>query len=144
VTAQGFSPNADLPGIYDAEVERHIQAEALRWLTVRERRQWQMRVAGADGLGLFDNPKLGLRVIHSIARQGGQIWLHVSVSRRDRSLPTWEQLRLVKDRFIGQDRTALQVLPPEDKYVNKAEVLHLWCCLDGDVTPDFTAGTGSI
>lgn len=139
---QGFSPNADLPStFFDAAVDRCRRTERLR---IGIPAGWVLRVPGADGLGCLDEPKRGLRVIHSIARQGGKVWLHVSVSRRDRCLPTWDQLRLVKDLFVGKDRTALQVLPPEADYVNKAEVLHLWCCLDGDVTPDFTAGTGSI
>jgi hypothetical protein len=142
VIPQGFSPNADLsPAFFDAAVERHRAQERAR---VGIPRGWLLRVEGADGIGCLDNPKLGIRVIHSIARQGGKVWLHVSVSRRDRCLPTWDHLKLVKYTFVGRHRTALQVLPPESDYVNQAEVLHLWCCLDGDVTPDFTAGTGSI
>jgi len=67
-------------------------------------------------------------------------WLHVSVSHTSR-LPDWKDLREVKDIFIGRERRALQVLPPESEYVNiHPRVLHLWCCLDGDGLPDFRVG----
>lgn len=71
-------------------------------------------------------------------------WLHVSVSRADHVLPTWTEMALVKDVFIGGDRLALQVMPPDAEYVNIAEVLHLWHPLDGLVLPDFTAGGQTI
>lgn len=72
----------------------------------------------------------------------GKRWLHVSCSRRNR-LPSWEELRLVKDTFIGKDRKAISVLPCEGEYVNDHPfVLHLFSCLDGDGLPDFrTEGT---
>lgn len=71
-------------------------------------------------------------------------WLHVSLSFPDR-MPSWETLKSVRDLFVGRERTVLQVLPPAAKYVNKHPYcLHLWCCMDGDVTPDFTEGKGMI
>jgi hypothetical protein len=82
---------------------------------------------------------IGFKVIASVNQQrDGQAWLHVSVSRRDR-IPTWQELKDIKDLFIGAKRVALQVLPSADKYVNlHPYCLHLWCCLDGDPVPDFT------
>ncbi len=87
----------------------------------------------------------GLRVIASGATEAdGRRWLHVSCSRPNR-IPDWDDLRTVKDLFIGADRKAVQVFPPKAEYVNiNSNVLHLWCCLDGDGLPDFSAGTGSI
>jgi hypothetical protein len=89
-----------------------------------------------------------LRVIWSEGKQlDGRWWAHVSVSRRDEKLPTWEQLTTVKDLFIGTEAEAYQVLPPEARYVNQHPgVLHLWACRDepGGVLPDFTMGSGSI
>jgi hypothetical protein len=86
-----------------------------------------------------------LRVLVSAAHYGdGKHWLHVSVSRKNGQLPTWEVLSEVKDLFIGPARTALQVLPSRAKHVNIAPVLHLWHCLEGDVTPDFTGGGQTI
>jgi len=75
----------------------------------------------------------------------GKLWRHTSVSRRDKKIPTYDDLLTLKKLCIGEHRTALQVFPPKDKHVNYAgkrgsEVLHLWCCLEGDVTPDFRIG----
>ena len=79
-----------------------------------------------------------LRVICSARVEAdGKRWMHVSCSTPTR-LPTWDELRLVKDTFIGRDRPALQLLPRQSEYVNiHPHVLHLWSCLDGDPTPDF-------
>jgi hypothetical protein len=96
------------------------------------------RVYRKDGEGL-------LVVVSCAERDDRKRWLHVSVSRRDHKIPTWEQLCQVKRVFIGDDRTALQILPPKAKWVNiHTACLHLWCSLDGDVTPDFTAGGETI
>jgi hypothetical protein len=75
----------------------------------------------------------------------GKRWLHVSVSRKNRQIPTWDLMSEVKDLFLGPERTALQVHPPRSRHVNiHPGVLHLWHCLDGDVTPDFAAGGETI
>jgi hypothetical protein len=76
--------------------------------------------------------------------QDGKNWLHASVSRVDGMLPTYEDLSKLKEYCIGKDKTALQVFPPEKKHINLYQVLHLWHCLDGDVTPDFTRGGVTI
>lgn len=71
-----------------------------------------------------------------------RVWLHVSFSRPTR-LPTWSDLRRVKDAFIGKDKKAIQVFPAEREYVNiHPYVLHLFHCLEGDALPDFRRGTG--
>src|SRR4030095_10057517 len=69
-----------------------------------------------------------LVVIISCARYGdGQRWLHVSVSRKNREIPTWSIMDEIKDLFIGPERTAYQVHPPRAKHVSLHEgVLHLW------------------
>lgn len=105
---------------------------------------WECTQEGVDG-AMYDSKSSGLRVISSVALESdGYFWLHVSVSRRSR-LPTWEDLRFVKDIFIGPGAKAIQVLPSENEYVNiNPFVLHLWACLDGDPLPDFTRGTRSI
>lgn len=67
----------------------------------------------------------------------GRMWLHVSMSRPSR-LPTWQDVRRVKDAFIGKDKKAIQVLPSDREYVNiHPHVLYLFHCLDGDPLPDF-------
>ena len=75
----------------------------------------------------------------------GKRWRHVSVSRRDHIMPTYDDLMMLKSICIGDHRTALQVFPPKSQHIDWAgrrgiQVLHLWCCLDGDVVPDFRIG----
>jgi hypothetical protein len=85
--------------------------------------------------------ELSVIVSESIERDG-RVWLHVSMSRPTR-LPTWSDMRRVKDAFIGKERKAIQVFPPDSEYVNQHPYcLHLFCCLDGDVLPDFRRGDG--
>jgi len=87
-----------------------------------------------------------IKVFAACARYGDdKRWLHVSVSRKNQDIPSWACMSEVKDVFIGPERTALQVMPPQAKHVNIHQgCLHLWCCLDGDVVPDFTAGGSTI
>lgn len=87
----------------------------------------------------------GLLVLASaLVEQDGKRWLHVSMSRKNQ-LPSWGDVRAVKDLFVGRDRYAYQVLPPPSHYVNfHPNVLHLWSCLDGEPMPDFTRGAGIL
>jgi hypothetical protein len=96
---------------------------------------------------VYRNPGEGLLVLGSCAQFGdGHLWLHVSASRRDHKMPTWEQLLQVKRVFVGDVRTAYQVMPPLHKHVNiHPGCAHLYCCLDLDqYLPDFTAGGETI
>ena len=79
-----------------------------------------------------------LQVLASAAvERDGHRWLHVSLSRQGR-LPSWDDITLVKQIFIGDERLALQVFPPQAEYVNiHPHVLHLWCCIDARPVPDF-------
>ena len=88
--------------------------------------------------------KKGLRVIITVEVHEGQKWWHVSVSRENR-LPTWQDIRKVKDLFVGADEKAIMVLPSDDEYVNvHPYCMHLYCNLNRDPLPDFTRGMGII
>lgn len=103
---------------------------------------WQMRADGEDGIGMLDRGSL--RVIHSIGRElDGQVWAHVSLSRRDKSMPDWAQVRDAWWLFYP-DTVGVIVVAPRTEHVNKAEVAHVWGCLNARPLPDFTHGTGSI
>ena len=72
----------------------------------------------------------------------GRWWRHLSVSRHDRKMPTYDDLRRAKELTIG-DRIAIQVFPPAARHIDIAgrlprpvEVLHLWAP-DDDCLPDF-------
>lgn len=90
--------------------------------------------------------KKGLLVLVSCAEyEDFRCWLHVSVSRKDTCVPTWEQMSLVKALFIGEERQAVQIMPPASKHVNIHHAcLHLWHCMDGDGIPDMTTGGETI
>ncbi len=79
---------------------------------------------------------MGLRVLTGIEpHTDGKTWLHISISRPKRN-PSWEDIKEVKDIFIGRDKEAVQVLPPQEEYVNLHEYcFHLWHCLEGRVAP---------
>lgn len=78
---------------------------------------------------------------------GGAWWRHVSVSRRDRGMPTYEDLKKAKEMTIGDARMAIQVFPKADEHRDYSEevgceVLHLWSPEDRAVLPYFQlAGT---
>lgn len=84
-------------------------------------------------------------VIMSITKElDGRRWLHASLSARTID-DAYDKLALLKRVWIGEGRTALQVFPPKAKHVNvHPNCLHLWACLDGDVTPDFSRGLGVV
>ena len=105
---------------------------------------WVQRVDAVDGLGCWDRPKNGLRLIHSLAREeDGNIWAHVSLSRRDRRMPSWEETADVW-RLVYPDVYGVIVVAPESHHVNIAEVAHVWGNLSSQTVPDFTRGVGSI
>jgi len=92
-----------------------------------------------DADDMLYHDKRGILVILNVMQYPDcKPWIHLSLSRRDKKIPTWEDLREVKDLFIGRQRKAIFVLPPEDQYVNlHPGVLHLYCCLGKDPIPDF-------
>lgn len=72
----------------------------------------------------------GLRVVHSVdLLDDGTFWDHLSVSRPER-LPSWDDLVLVKETFIGLEREALQLFPLRSEYMNLCKhCLHIWARL---------------
>lgn len=128
-----WQPNRETPDEIDG---RRRWPEALRYLQLVLPSGWEQIQWSPDG-GAFQH-RSGLRVVVSGAiERDGKRWLHVSCSRRDR-VPSWDDLKLVKEVFLGNDRLAVQVLPRAEEYVNiHPYVLHLWCCVDGDPVPDF-------
>lgn len=71
-------------------------------------------------------------------------WLHLSVSREDR-IPNWDEIVYVKETFLGKDTEGIVKLAPRSQWVNLMPYcMHIWHCVDGEVTPDFAHGTGTI
>jgi hypothetical protein len=93
----------------------------------------------------FLNSKLGLAVIQTASVYDGAPWLHTSISRRDLAIPTYNQLALVKQDFVGPERLAIQLFVPEDEHVNiHPGVLHLWTPLEHSPLPDFRTMVGGV
>ena len=104
---------------------------------------WRMLRKSEDGASYRSGDGLVV-IISGAVELDGRRWIHLSVSRRD-SLPDWSDLREVKNLFLGREALAVQVLPPESRYINiHPFVLHLWRCLDGEPVPDFARGGTSI
>ena len=109
------------------------------------RNRWKCVTPGMDGLGAWQHGARGLGLIHSIAvEQDGQPWEHISLSRKDDAMPSWEQVRDVFHEICGPEALGIIVVPPKSEHVNIAEVAHVWRCLTRRPIPDFTRGTGSI
>lgn len=94
-------------------------------------RDWHVIEAREDGLAwerLFGER---ITVIESIAtKSDGKRWLHVSVGRPKNKLPTYEMIQEVRRLFVGEHRECYHIFPTSDRYVNFANVLHLFACLD--------------
>jgi hypothetical protein len=104
---------------------------------------WKTMLTSEDG-AMFRSPD-GRKVLVSVAMCNDQRrWIHASISHPKR-LPTYEDLQELHQRFIGQDRRALQVFAPRKEHINiHKNCLHLWACVEEDGLPDFSEGTGSI
>jgi hypothetical protein len=109
------------------------------------RHRWQCVTPGGDGLGAWQHRARGLGLIHSIAiEQDNQPWEHISLSRSDGELPSWEQVRDVFHEVCGPEALGIIVVPPKSEHVDLAEVAHVWRCLTKRPIPDFTRGGRSI
>jgi len=81
---------------------------------------------------VWEHHLVKLRVIYSRsrARSNGVEWHHISVSRPER-IPTWEELKKVKDDFFGEEREAYHVIPKKKDHVNAHEYcMHLFAPVD--------------
>ncbi len=105
--------------------------------------RWTLAAAAADGLGCWVLRRRGLRLIHSLSREDGAVWAHVSLSRADRVMPAWEQVRDVW-RLLYPETAGVVVIPPAASHVDHAEVAHVWGNLDRPAVPDFSHGLGTI
>jgi len=90
-----------------------------------------------DGSGYWC-PSRNQFIICSIAKEkDGKKWLHVSLSGKKRI--QYEDLKDIKDLFIGPDKYAIMIFPPKDKYVNiHPNCFHLFHCIDGHALPEFS------
>lgn len=100
-------------------------------------RMWELVQSKVDGESFRHIS--GLLVIVSFAEEeDGKVWQHLSASYRNR-VPSHSEMVTLKNLFIGKDRYAYMVLPPEEFYVNlHPYCLHLWSRCDGPALPEFS------
>lgn len=117
---------------------RDIESEHVRTVLPPD---W--KIIQRHGRGYVYESRDRLCVIASAAHynQDNREWLHVSMSRENR-VPSYEDMKRVKEIFIGNDKSAIQVFPKVSDHVNiHPFCLHLWCPLTGPQPwPDFGEG----
>lgn len=100
-------------------------------LTCLEKYRWHEKelalygVSGDKGNGIFKIPIYGVPFFCVASNGGG--WDHVSVSKANRKMPTWEEMCKIKDMFFEDEETVVQYHPRKSEYVNVCDCcLHLW------------------
>lgn len=92
---------------------------------------WHIIERRQDGLMWQRLTGEAIKVIESIAIEtDGLHWLHVSVSKPKKKMPTYDDLQVARRLFIGEHRECYQVFPTSERYININPVLHLWACMD--------------
>ena len=121
----------------DEQVQQLIDEQRHAQMRRLDADGWKQREQGADGLGIWDQPRRELRILHSVCREpDGQVWAHLSLSRRDGILPGWYELRDAQ-RLLYPDHAGVIVVPPVDEHYSFSEVHHVWTCLTARPLPDF-------
>ena len=94
--------------------------------TGRTQVRTHVRSRRGDSFGAFKlrHPRTG-KIYHVMAA-ADEGWDHVSVSRPNRTLPTWDEMCWVKDLFFLPEETVVQYHPAKGKNVDRYPVLHLW------------------
>ncbi|MBO3463825.1 hypothetical protein G7B40_001335 [Aetokthonos hydrillicola Thurmond2011] len=87
----------------------------------------------------FQSPKF--TVLYSIALESDdKLWLHLSISKQTISkkmvIPEYWECAKIRSLVFG-DKWSIQYFPVAEEYVNMADVLHFWHCLEGNPMPDF-------
>lgn len=104
---------------------------------------WRVLDAFEDGARFLSQDNMRVLVTVDI-EEDGHVWMHMSLSRR-KSLPSYEDMKIVKKIFVGDDAVAIQVFPAKKDHVNlHPNCLHLWSCLTGNPLPEFNRGEKSI
>lgn len=72
------------------------------------------------------NPSTKMSVIASVDHTPHGVLLHVSIARPDR-IPSWSEIKAVRDYFFPSNVDVMMVLPRAEDYVNIHNyAMHLW------------------
>ena len=92
----------------------------------------QKSAAWMGNNGAFMFKALGVNLMAIASNQIG--WEHVSVTRQDKKIPSWNIMCYVKDMFWDDDDVVVQFHPAKKDYVNTHPgCLHLWRPTDREV-----------
>jgi len=81
----------------------------------------------------------GMHIIHGLENHDGNWWHHLSCSFENK-LPAWEDLKEIKNIFIGRESKAIQILPSDKEFYNcHPFCLHLFSS-SNDRLPNFLRG----
>jgi len=95
------------------------------------------RLKRYKGKGISEKPVVLLSMDSVALESDDLLWWHVSVSRVDGKMPTYQDVAFVREHVLG-NRWCLHYFPPTDQYVNDHQTtLHLWHCLESNPLPDF-------
>lgn len=99
---------------------------------IKKNRRIRVLHDGIDGFsGIIGMPTwMGTLIV---SKGGG--WEHVSVSPELlRTIPTWNDMCILKDIFWNEDESVIEVHPKKEEYVNNMpNCLHLWRCYYRDM-----------
>lgn len=78
-------------------------------------------------IAVFEDTKTSMNIVSSIITlKGGQQYIEIDISK-DGRFPDWPEVRTAKNAFIGKDKEAFCVIPP-DEYWNDFKC-HTICLL---------------
>jgi len=99
------------------------------WFREREHEGRMLRMLSRNVEMAFFTSTDDLRVMLTL-EEGG--WLHMSVSRPD-VLPTWDELKMVKQLWLGEPLSQYKSFHQKEHWLNFHEyTLHLFCRVDGE------------
>jgi hypothetical protein len=121
-----------------------IDTKSFAWEMKGLPKGWKVVEKRQDGI-MWVNANLGFSVIVSFSREGdGKRWAHLSIAHKSR-IPTYTELKYLKDNWLGPHKKCIMLFPEESKHVNiHPYCLHLFHCLDDDGLPDFTGGNETL
>jgi hypothetical protein len=97
---------------------------------------YRLKKESADGYMFISINGLSIIITYEIHQE--KRWIHVSFARKSR-MPDYNDIKIIKRDFIGDNKKAIMIFPDEEHYVNlHPYCLHLFCCLDGDGLPEFS------
>lgn len=121
---------------------RHIEREFAAILPRVLPAEWSLKNGYTNAAWFVSRG--GMAVCLELESHDDGLWLHLSVSRRDRD-PSYADLKVVKGLFIGRERKAIQVFPADSEHYNfHPHCLHLWSPVTSDPLPDLRTPEGQL